>query len=145
MFGEEIIVTNRLLKLDPKKRITIPAETKVEFGEKIYPMFSPLREYLILYNEQDFLKAIDAYKNLFDRYRQEGKVDAKKYRNLLRYLYATLCFAEEQVDKQHRIVLPKSVVEQMKLNSTIYAVGRQNHLELYKDEASYQAILSKRK
>lgn len=145
MFGEEIIVTNRLLKLDPKRRLRIPSETKVEVGEKIYPMFDIRREYLLLLNEQDLLIAIKKYEDLFKSLREEGKIDARKYREFLRHLYATLCFVQEIVDKQNRIIIPQIAINRMQLSNTVYAVGKNTHLELYKDEETYQAILARRK
>lgn len=145
MFGEEIIVTNRTLKLDPKKRIVIPAETKVEANEKLFIMFNPLKEYLRIYGEQDFEKVLASYEELFTKLRTENKITSKEYRYYRRYLYATLCFPEETTDKQHRITIPKSALEHLKINSSIYAIGRENHLELYKDEETYQSILTKKK
>lgn len=145
MFGETIIVTNRELKLDNKRRIIIPSSTGVEEEERLHIMFNPLKEYLLLYKKEDFEKVIQIYEDYFATLLKEGKIDAKKYRNLRRYLYASLCFGEERVDKYHRITLPTSAIERLKMNSSLYAVGNKQHLELYKDKETYQALSLKKK
>lgn len=145
MFGEEIIVTNRPLKLDDKRRITIPSYTGVEEEERLHIMFSPLKEYLLLYRIEDFEKIIQIYEEYFAKLLEEGKVTPKKHRNLRRYLYASLCFGEERVDKNHRITLPASALEKLRINNSLYVVGNKHHLELYKDEETYQRLLLSKK
>lgn len=140
MFGEETIILNQKISLDSKNRIVLPKSTGIVSGEEIGIMFDPKKTKLLLYGLEDYYELLKKYDEYFTKLKETDEITARKYRDLKRYLYGSLCFSEEKADQNHRLTLPKRGISSLEINSSVFAVGNKRHLELYKDEETYHRL-----
>jgi len=140
MFGENVIVINRELKLNPKNRLILPTETFAEAEDELGLMYDFRRQYLRLYSHAEFLKRLEEYEEAFKTLYNQGKIDARTYRRYRRILYAKLCLDEPIVSSKKRITIPTKVAERLEFKNSIYVVGNDTHLEIYKDEKTYKTL-----
>jgi len=109
MFGDELILGQGTVKLDSKGRMFIPAHTKVEENDRIILEKTTKDDEvaLKLHVSQKYFEILERFKQLrdnatsieeFNRYEKEIEEISIK-------LYAIVT-----VDKQHRIIVPKSLV-----------------------------------
>lgn len=143
MFGEEIIDLEYQLKIEGKRRIRIPAKTKVVAQESIGMLFNLNKNCLLLYNKKEYEEMLNKTLMALEKMKQSKKYDAKFLRSLQRNFFATYCFPEEKTDDYLLLLLPKQAIEILEITNSVYAVGNNTHLELYKDKETYQLLHQK--
>lgn len=137
MFGENVIVVKRTLRIDAKNRIILPSETGATIHDSICFMHDIYCTKLVLYNEETFATKIEAMlTKLHDLY-QSRTIDYKKYTSFKRYICGLLCYASASIDSARRLTLPPKAIQVLNLTTSLYAVGEKNTLVLYKDEEAY--------
>lgn len=139
MFGEDKIVGSSILKID-KNRIILPRYTKAEVGEAINMMYDLRLRKLLLLKQEDMQKRIDLFEEGLRKLSAIEQYDLKKCRQIRRIFFAKICVPEEIVKPGYRFHLPNSAISNLNLTDNLFAIGVENHLELYKDYDSYMKI-----
>ncbi len=73
---------------------------------------------------------------------EEGQITRHQLINFRRYFYGILSFYPEKVDKQRRLHLEERVFRDLNFKDQVFAIGVDQHLEIYPNEEAY--ILSKK-
>lgn len=140
MFGDNVIMVSKTLRIDQKRRIVLPIETGAIVSDKVCFMLNPSLTKLSLYEENMFNQRLDGYLSKIDRIHKEGRLSYKDVLRYKRYICAILSYPYEVVDKQRRLLIPESAKDKMNFNDTLFAVGNGNSLELYRNEEEYERI-----
>ena len=99
---------------------------------------------LLLYSEQEYERILATALAALEQKKQEGVYNAKFLRVLQRRFFGEFCFWPEKTDKNLKVLLPKRAVEILELQTMVYVVGVDTHIEIFKNEQTYQMTLQKR-
>lgn len=109
--------------IDPKNRVTIPSQWRLEGGEAFKLRVDSTNSCLMVFTNEEFLKQIESATQLSSpRERQE----------FIR-MFAGLAM-ESSADKQGRMVLPVELTKQVGLEGEVIMVGTVNRFEIWSPE-----------
>lgn len=137
MYGDNVITVSKTIMLDSKRRIKLPLETGAALSDKVAFMHDLHCTKISLFKEEEINKKLKEILDKILLLRREGRIDYKTSLKYQRYVFGTLCYPYEVVDKERRIVVPDRALKVIDANSSLYVVGNNNHLELFKDEETY--------
>lgn len=137
MYGDNINTVSKTIRLDSKRRIKLPLETGAVLSGKVVFMHDLYCTKISLYNEIDLHIKLNEVVDKILILRREGRIDYKTSLKYQRYVFGTLCYPYEIVDKERRIVVPDRSLRVINADSSLYVVGNDNHLDLFKDEETY--------
>ncbi len=139
MFGERPIFGRTENVLSDKNRITLPAWTGAEKDDSLLIVGSDDNSFLKIYKKDIILKTIDKYKYMLDNFETENfdLVEAKYQLLLLSIL------GSQNVDGQRRIQLTKKLVERFTFNSSVYLIGCNEYLGVFKNQADVSKYKAK--
>lgn len=143
MFGEEKIFFEEKILLDKKRRIIIPSVTKVVKEEPIGFIYDKQQNCLLLYNHFEYEAILKKALQTLERMKKSKKYDPKFLRALERNFFSKSCFPEEFTTNALQLLLPKKAVEILEFQTSVYAVGVDMHLALFKDEKTYKNTATK--
>lgn len=130
MFGENgIFLSLDQRKIDVKRRFIIPNKTGVEEDEKLLA-FMDDETFFKIYSINTLQSRIKALKK-----EKETTQNDKIYKEIeqeIDYLYCA-AFELGDVDSQHRIILPNTVIEKYNIEcpSTLTLLGGQDHIKVF--------------
>lgn len=139
MFKENSILGTYVRKVDIKSRIIIPSSTGVEEDDV-----------LCLIRENDLAFKIYSYRLIeakFKRYRRlinaarnsKDELERKNMRDML----ALSIMDKVSVDFQNRIVVPKSIIEEYKIDGRVILCGSDDHLKVFPNDESHNAYIKR--
>jgi len=142
MFGEKNIVINRELRLNPQNQIIIPADTGIVTGDEVAIRYGLHLRYIEIFNNAMLLKSIRDYLDALKEAYHKGQINYLEYERYQRRICSHVIRADLIISSRHRLNIPVEIVRDLEFTDSVYAVGNKNHLELYKDEATYEEISS---
>lgn len=137
MFGENEIIGQTTIKVN-KRRIVLPEFTFREPDDELLLMYGLLKEKLIIGHIVSMeIKLNQIEEALISSNYKKDENKLKRIRDIRRLLYGSRCIEETKIDQQKRILIPKKVIETLDFEKEVFAVGHEDRLDIYKDEATY--------
>lgn len=133
MFGEKMIIGQKLISLDNKKRIILPKFSYAEYKDEIVFLLDK-NNVVMLYNMNMLLEKI----NQLEVNSENSKL-LNLYNTELERIYDS-CISTGFVDKQKRIIIPKEIIDKVSFDGHVYALGNGRHLKLFKDEEHFMSL-----
>lgn len=141
MFGDKMIDGQRNITIGQKNRITLPNFTNVESGESLTFVYCPNEEKVVLMAKPTIDTVLDKLFIYAQKKYGSKNTSDPNYLKLLRAFMYHIYLGEEIVDKQHRILLPTKVLKKLKVDASVYVVGRNDRLDIFQDEKAYNFSL----
>lgn len=135
MFGEEIMMFERNCNIGEKNRLILPSATYAEKNDQLY--FERDSNLSIALRNYNFLKEL------------VGKIERKsisiyEQRRIIDELFNN-SYSLVTVDSQKRIVIPKKLMDEYDLGTSIFVKGYYDHLKIFKSEDTFKQYVKEYK
>lgn len=136
MFGEEIMMFQTIISMDSKNRIIIPAKTHIEKKDSLVLYEEDF--YLTIYSIKKIEEKLNRLNSFHKKFLLMGRIDsADKIQQEINYICSSV--AEKLIaDSQHRIILPKIIVDEYDFKNKIFIQGEFDHINLFNNEQSFR-------
>ncbi len=132
MFGEDIILGTGTLKINDKRRITIPKKTGVEKNDILICRYISGNDYLTILA----YKKIIEYKNKLETILRNSEYNSDIYNKAINELrtIAVEFDGKKEADKNGRFILPQSICEELDFEPSSSILAYEGSYEnLYSD------------
>ena len=125
------------IKISKSNRINVPKFSNLKVGDEVVPRYSldydsivfmPLAEFEAKTNKLLADIRADVLAN---------NISSEKERALIRYYGGTLSLPAVKVDAHGALLLYPEIIEKLNLDGKAFVIARNNTLELYRDEETY--------
>lgn len=139
MFGEKEIVGQTIVNVRKNSLITLPKFTLAEPKESLVLSAAVFTNMVYLFNEEDFAQFAYNKRDLLSDAVSKKKITLRKYLFLMR-IFCAKNSGYVDVKKDRSITLSEVALKHLEFSPSLFVIGVENHLELYRDFESYEVM-----